>query len=355
MGIVASESRLVGVDIVDSGTRMNGVHAASQYITIFRDQLHPNECQFIINQPSETCRYTVFFIIWALKESFIKAIGIGLGFPLHQIEFNITFTDTPEQFHTTQIEQNTRNIEEMNVEKAHTHSFSLCANTNKLTGTATAIIQGHQRPDWKFSFFNLDDRYIIAIAYGPFFDALPSYQIDAWGSLLPNPNPKFALKIPNVIVGNDVIYDSTDDSFERSNDDVSVMDRAASCFNCICSCAARYLCCRKVKSSTGNSGTGNSSSSSSSNNSGRAHVYGSIPTVDPDDSSADTSHFEHIHSNTSTDITDMSSANRLTSGPVANNSEVITYKDILKEINIENLLCLEDLIRYQELFPTSTV
>jgi phosphopantetheinyl transferase len=30
-------------------------------------------------------QYTIFFIYWSLKESFIKAIGLGLGYDLRKV------------------------------------------------------------------------------------------------------------------------------------------------------------------------------------------------------------------------------------------------------------------------------
>jgi phosphopantetheinyl transferase len=37
------------------------------------------------SQSNEITKYQIFFTIWALKESYIKAIGLGLGFPLGQV------------------------------------------------------------------------------------------------------------------------------------------------------------------------------------------------------------------------------------------------------------------------------
>ena len=38
---------------------------------------------------SEERRIEAFFTIWALKESYIKAIGEGLGFPLQEVNHNL--------------------------------------------------------------------------------------------------------------------------------------------------------------------------------------------------------------------------------------------------------------------------
>jgi phosphopantetheinyl transferase len=35
--------------------------------------------------PTDTTQYTLFFVVWSLKEAFIKAIGLGLGFDLTKV------------------------------------------------------------------------------------------------------------------------------------------------------------------------------------------------------------------------------------------------------------------------------
>lgn len=36
-------------------------------------------------QPTERAKYSYFYIIWSLKEAFIKAIGQGLGYDLREV------------------------------------------------------------------------------------------------------------------------------------------------------------------------------------------------------------------------------------------------------------------------------
>ena len=43
---------------------------------------------YYYRQPTETARYCYFYLIWSLKEAFIKAIGQGLGFDLTQVSKN---------------------------------------------------------------------------------------------------------------------------------------------------------------------------------------------------------------------------------------------------------------------------
>lgn len=317
MGIVASSRRLVGVDIVDSGTRLNDVHAASQYISVFRDQLHPEETQFILDQPTELCRYTVFFVIWALKESFVKAVGVGLGFPLHQVRFDISFSFSPEHFHNeyTSIQIKEGTDQEINGELLSSASTTTL-HLYRLAGTARATIQGHRRDDWTFTFFNLDDRYIAAIAYGPLYDALTSYQTEAWGTIVQHPNPKTAFKIPRFGIG---IGAGADPDLDDTGEGTS-MNESTSYFGpwmaCICNCLARYLCCFSDGGST-----------SRSNGSSGSHLYGSIPTDDPDS--------VNLHEASSDNAPAQLGIESFESGAI--------------EFNIQNLLCFEDVEKLNEI------
>ena len=38
-----------------------------------------------VSEGCEFDRYTLFFVLWALKEAYIKAVGIGLGYDLKQV------------------------------------------------------------------------------------------------------------------------------------------------------------------------------------------------------------------------------------------------------------------------------
>ena len=149
---IASHSRLlVGADLVDVQTRSPSIHSARAYVEMFERNLDPKEFSFILAQPDEDSVYLAFFIIWSLKESFIKAIGLGLGFELHNICFTVKF------------------------EK----SASADGNV-QCCGSATAVILSVPRCDWSFQFFSLDHRHIMAVALGPISDAIDSYRACAF-------------------------------------------------------------------------------------------------------------------------------------------------------------------------------
>ena len=93
-----------------------------------------------------------FYVIWSLKEAFIKAIGLGLGYNLGDINFSVRYSD------------------------AYRNGLNL------LSGTAQAAIKGVQRPDWRFDIFSLDDNHVVSVALGPTPEVIQSYREYAWAA-----------------------------------------------------------------------------------------------------------------------------------------------------------------------------
>jgi len=87
MAILAIARRYeVGVDIEYSQVTQDSNHleVAENYFT--RD-----ECRWIFDVNPDQ-RLSRFFDLWTLKESYIKARGIGLSLPLHHFQFSVTPT-----------------------------------------------------------------------------------------------------------------------------------------------------------------------------------------------------------------------------------------------------------------------
>ena len=209
VGLVSHATRLVGVDIVDITTRTTMVNTAHAYAMLFKGQLHPEELQSILAQTSETQAYALFFVIWSLKESFIKAVGLGLGYDLQTVQFSVYYLHgaTP-----------------LSPEVASNVS-SDCSSNSSIAGYATVRIDGveraayrggpYRRADdisatadregwdcnsappvppssaeiwpqqahaglWTFDFFSLDARHVVCVAHGPLQDSLRSYKLLAW-------------------------------------------------------------------------------------------------------------------------------------------------------------------------------
>ncbi|XP_028275454.1 L-aminoadipate-semialdehyde dehydrogenase-phosphopantetheinyl transferase [Parambassis ranga] len=86
--LVAEQGLQVGVDIMK--TTMPGSSSVPEFFRIMTRQFTAYEWSTIQSAGSEHQQLAAFYRHWALKESFIKAIGTGLGFNLQRVEFHLT-------------------------------------------------------------------------------------------------------------------------------------------------------------------------------------------------------------------------------------------------------------------------
>ncbi|KAM4043976.1 L-aminoadipate-semialdehyde dehydrogenase-phosphopantetheinyl transferase-like isoform 1-T1 [Anomaloglossus baeobatrachus] len=87
--VLAAESELqVGVDIMK--TDRPGSGSTEEFFRIMHRQFTEREWRSINSMGSDWAQLDMFYRHWALKESFIKAIGVGLGFNLQRIEFKVS-------------------------------------------------------------------------------------------------------------------------------------------------------------------------------------------------------------------------------------------------------------------------
>lgn len=85
--LAAEQGRQVGVDIMKIA--MPGSSSVPEFFRIMTRQFTAHEWSSIQSAGSEHQQLTGFYRHWALKESFIKAIGTGLGFNLQRVEFHL--------------------------------------------------------------------------------------------------------------------------------------------------------------------------------------------------------------------------------------------------------------------------
>ncbi|CAM9586646.1 unnamed protein product, partial [Sphacelaria rigidula] len=79
---------LCGVDIVDTaGRRRNTNDTAEEYLRYFTDHFTAKEWEAIRRAEDDDNLLRRFFLNWGLKESYVKAVGQGLGFNLRRISF----------------------------------------------------------------------------------------------------------------------------------------------------------------------------------------------------------------------------------------------------------------------------
>uniref|UniRef100_A0A6J0UJK5 L-aminoadipate-semialdehyde dehydrogenase-phosphopantetheinyl transferase n=1 Tax=Pogona vitticeps TaxID=103695 RepID=A0A6J0UJK5_9SAUR len=119
----------VGIDIMK--TALPGSGSVPHFFHIMRRQFTEEEWRVITSMNNEWLQLDMFHRHWALKESFIKAIGVGIGFDLQRIEFHVS----PLQ---------------LEVEKTYNETIML--------------LDGEQEKEWTFEETRLDDCHHVAVA-----------------------------------------------------------------------------------------------------------------------------------------------------------------------------------------------
>ncbi|TVT99771.1 hypothetical protein EJB05_54856, partial [Eragrostis curvula] len=133
VGIASEPFCLVGLDIVSISKPQR--EAVTDFINNFSSYLTDHEWNCIVRAGSPNEVLTEFYRYWCLKEAYVKAIGAGVGFGLHRLEFrHVDWTD-----------------------------ISIC-------------IDGQESKRWKFWLFKLDEMHLASIAKGHPEDAANSYK-----------------------------------------------------------------------------------------------------------------------------------------------------------------------------------
>ncbi|XP_029965295.1 L-aminoadipate-semialdehyde dehydrogenase-phosphopantetheinyl transferase [Salarias fasciatus] len=130
--LAADQGVQVGVDIMKC--TMPGSSSVPEFFRIMTRQFTAYEWRIIQSAGSELLQLAAFYRHWALKESFIKAVGTGLGFNLQRVEFHLS----PEPLGPGRVLRHT---------KMH--------------------LDEEQEDDWIFEESLLDVDHHVAVALGP--------------------------------------------------------------------------------------------------------------------------------------------------------------------------------------------
>ncbi|XP_061074232.1 L-aminoadipate-semialdehyde dehydrogenase-phosphopantetheinyl transferase [Conger conger] len=129
--LAAEQGWQVGVDVMK--TTMPGSSSVSEFFRIMRRQFTEHEWMTVRAAGPEWTQLDLFHRHWALKESFIKAMGTGLGFDLQRVEFHIS----PAQMQEGQVYRGTR-----------------------------MLLDCEEEEDWVFEECLLDKHHHVAVALG---------------------------------------------------------------------------------------------------------------------------------------------------------------------------------------------
>lgn len=84
--LAAEQGKLVGIDVMK--TTAPGSGSVQEFFRLMKRQFTDVEWKTIRTAESDWDQLHMFYRHWALKESFIKAIGSGLSFDLQRVEFH---------------------------------------------------------------------------------------------------------------------------------------------------------------------------------------------------------------------------------------------------------------------------
>eukprot|EP00501_MAST-03F_sp_TOSAG23-6_P002420 GSMAST32.ASY1.ANO1.2529.1 assembled CDS len=148
--VLASHSKqLVGVDVMNVEWP-RGCKSITAYFDLMKNCFAEYEWNTIKSAARQLCgewaQLTEFSRHWAMKESYIKAIGIGLG-----------------------LEDLTR------AKFMYLHNYNR-ANQTKGNNTSMQLeFDGKIKKDWKFRLFQLDHLHVVSVALGPINEATRSF------------------------------------------------------------------------------------------------------------------------------------------------------------------------------------
>ncbi|XP_030325000.1 L-aminoadipate-semialdehyde dehydrogenase-phosphopantetheinyl transferase [Calypte anna] len=130
--VLAAEPELqVGIDIMK--TSLPGSSSIPNFFRIMKRQFTETEWDVINSRSNEWMQLDMFHRHWALKESFLKAVGVGIGFNLQRIEFNVS----PLQLEIGKVYNETK-----------------------------MLLDGEKEEEWAFEETRLDDHHHVAVALG---------------------------------------------------------------------------------------------------------------------------------------------------------------------------------------------
>ncbi|CAG8725110.1 11275_t:CDS:2, partial [Racocetra fulgida] len=139
--LVAAENCKVGIDVMKVEYPKN--QTVQEFFETLKDQFSDYEWSVITKPLQEIDQLHQFYRYWCLKESYVKAIGIGLALDLRTIEF-----------HLSDKEEGTNLSENKKTSRTRTKLY----------------INNELKHQWKFEELYLDNLHCVAASYSTLDD-----------------------------------------------------------------------------------------------------------------------------------------------------------------------------------------
>lgn len=146
----------VGVDLMNVNTK----HELSKLFRLMNSSFTHEEWKTILAGDSEESKFAMFFRHWCLKESYVKAIGIGICTDLQKISFKL--------------------------KTASLSAYKCCTDT-------VVEIDKVENTSWRFQEWLLDQQHCVSVALSPRTNVEPQeaipFTILTWAELMKEANP----------------------------------------------------------------------------------------------------------------------------------------------------------------------
>jgi len=154
---------LIGVDVMDS--KIPGRQQIGEFFSTMTSCFTPFEWSSIRHSQETQKQLDSFFVHWCLKESYIKAVGIGLGFELQRAQFRLDSNLSPK--------------------------------------SARVAIDGVEQGNWRFDVDRVAE-HLIATATGPISEATAAFKA-TMSTTTPAQSPYDRPRIPYTLVTIDAL------------------------------------------------------------------------------------------------------------------------------------------------------
>ena len=168
--LAAHPGLLVGIDVVQSALRPPHP-TVDDFFCGMKSVLSSSEWSLVLAGDTPSAQLDRFFVFWALKEAYIKAIGIGLGIEPHELVFQPRQPERMAHFPRLAPPM----VESSEEEPSPNSGIAVSGEANEAPLEWVVFLRFFPQAGWRFQVFRLDASHLVAIAMGPVGDATPSF------------------------------------------------------------------------------------------------------------------------------------------------------------------------------------